>query len=595
LRVAAVYAVVSGLWIWLSDRVLALLVHDHATLSMIQTWKGLGFIGVTALLLFLALRAEFERRRQGEERVRRSEAHFRSIYDARLVGILFWHADGRILEANEAFLDMVGYTRDDVADGRLTWRSITPPDYEALDRAKLDEVLRTGTASPAEKEYLRKDGRRIPVLVGGTLIEGRAQHGISYVVDLSRTRQLEHQLRQAQKMEAVGQLAGGMAHDFNNILTAIQGYGELAFDSARDGEVRAALEEILKASRRASSLTQKLLAFSRRQVMEPRVLDLNEVVAGLTGMLQRLLGETVRLETRLAPDLGRVRADASQLEHVITNLAVNARDAMPGGGTLTIETFNAPPDDPRFADGGPVPPGAWVVLAVRDTGVGMDAATQARVFEPFFTTKERGRGTGLGLPMVYGIVSQSGGHVDVQSAPGEGAVFRVYLPRVADPAPAAHPARAAAPAPRGHEVVLLVEDEDAVRELVRTALTAQGYTVLPARGGDEALAIAARWTEPLDLVLADVVLPGMSGPALAARLRERQPGLPALYISGYESEMVAAEAELGPDDVLVSKPFTPAALAREVRALLDRAAAGEDAATPEALPRGPAPVERSET
>jgi PAS domain S-box-containing protein len=571
LRVAGGYAVVAALWILLSDQGLKLIAQDAQTLSRLQTWKGLFFITITALLVFILLRAEFERRRRSEQRVRESEAHLRSVFESRLVGMLFWHADGRILDANDAFLDMIGRTRADIEGGKLSWASITPREYEGTDRVKLDEVLRSGTAQPFEKEYLTKDGRRIPVMVGGALLAGQPQMGVSFVVDLSRTRQLEHQLRQSQKMEAIGQLAGGMAHDFNNVLTAIQGYGELGLESTHEAPVRVALEEILKAARRASMLTQKLLAFSRRQVMEPRELDLNEIVRDLSGMFERLLGETVKLETRLAPAAVRVRADQSQLEQVVTNLVVNARDAMPSGGTLTIETARVAALDASPVASGP-PPGDWATLAVRDTGTGMDAATQAHIFEPFFTTKERGRGTGLGLPMVYGIVTQSGGHVEVQSALGRGSTFRVFLPRVADSPRAERAARVAPSAPRGHEVVLLIEDEDSVRELLRVALTAQGYTVLPARDGDEALRIADRWHEPVDLLLTDVVMPGIGGRQVARRLRERWPGMPVLYISGYEKEVVAAEVQPGPCEALLPKPFTPAALAREVRSLLSSCA-----------------------
>ena len=389
-------------------------------------------------------------------------------------------------------------------------------------------------------------------------------------VDITERKALEMQLLQAQKMEAVGQLAGGVAHDFNNVLTAIGGYAELLRDDLPGEDTRRHdVEEILRATERAATLTRQLLAFSRRQVLAPRVLDLNGVVAGIDNMLRRLIGADVALKTALAPDLGAVRADPGQLEQVIMNLIVNARDAMPRGGKLTIETANAELDQSYALEHRAVAPGPYVMLAVSDTGVGMDAATQARIFEPFFTTKEKGKGTGLGLATVYGIVKQSGGNIWLYSEPGRGTTFKIYLPRV-DQAPEQ---LAAAPAvretPRGTETVLLVEDDDAVRTLTRKMLAAHGYTVLAAGGGAEALELAAGHTGPIHLLVTDVVLPGMSGRDLAARFRSGRPGVKVLYTSGYTDEAIVHHGILDAGIAFLQKPFTSTTLAHKVRETLD--------------------------
>jgi two-component system cell cycle sensor histidine kinase/response regulator CckA len=383
-------------------------------------------------------------------------------------------------------------------------------------------------------------------------------------------RQLEEQFRQAQKMEAIGRLAGGVAHDFNNMLGAMIGYCDLLMHQIGDDEPsREYLQEIMKAGDRAATLTRQLLLFSRKEVTSPQVLDLNEAVVGTQKMLARLIGEDVELLTVCDPELGRVKADPGQIEQAVLNLVVNARDAMSLGGRLTIETRNMDVEAAHSRSHVGVPPGSYVSLDVADTGCGMDAETQARIFEPFFTTKEQGKGTGLGLATVYGIVQQSGGHITVDSQLGQGTRFRIYLPRTGDAA-RAKPEPACAVAPRcGAETVLVVEDEEIVRRLVRQLLSSQGYTVLEAERGAAALRLCAEYEPPIDLLLTDVVMPEMSGRELAEHMALVRPTTKVLYMSGYTDDAVVRHGVLDADIAFIRKPFTSAALTQKMRAVLD--------------------------
>ena len=398
---------------------------------------------------------------------------------------------------------------------------------------------------------------------------GRCEGAICMALDVSDRKKLEEQLRQAQKMEAVGRLAGGIAHDFNNLLMVIQGHAELLTDRMKPGEsLRRNAEQIQEASQRATSLTRQLLAFSRKQMLAPVVLNVQAVVSDMGKILRRLIGEDVELVTVNAPDLKRVKADRSQIEQVIMNLAVNARDAMPRGGKLTIESANVEFDNSYSRAPMVLMPGRYVMLAVTDNGCGMDADTQAHIFEPFYTTKEKGKGTGLGLATVYGIVKQSGGYVWVYSEIGKGTTFKIYLPSVEEEVAPQEKKPAAAALPRGTETVLLVEDEEGVRNLAKEYLESCGYKVLVAEDGNAAIELVSKHSGPIDLVMTDIVMPGISGSDLAKRVESLRPDIRVVYMSGYTDQAIIHHGILSSDVLLLQKPFTMSTLAHKLREAL---------------------------
>jgi len=501
---------------------------------------------------------------------KRSEARQRALLASPILGIAFGHADGRVSDANDEYLRMVGYSREDLAAGRVNFHRLTPPEYHGQNRQALSEIATSGTARPWELELLRKDGTRIPVLLGVSALDEERTQDVAFVFDLSERRALEHKLQHAQKMEAVGRLAAGVAHDFNNVLGAISMCCDLLRDDLTPGHPgRDEVNEIRKAAERAIGLTRQLLAFSRQQVLEPRVLDVNGLVRNLDRLLRRLLGESVALQMQLGAMVCTVKADAGQLEQVIMNLAVNARDAMPSGGTLTIETGVLRFDQP-YAVGhdNALGAGSYVYISVTDDGQGMDDATKARLFEPFFTTKEVGKGTGLGLSTVYGIVRQSGGAIDVTSAPGEGARFRVFLPLVSESV-ASVPPTGVPESIGGRETLLLVEDDAAIRQATRKILVRLGYKVLESANLDAALQTGRVYVGPIDLLLTDLVMPGGNGRALAEELCALRPKLRVLYMSGHSDDVELGEAGPARHTAFVQKPFSSATLAHKLRALLD--------------------------
>jgi len=483
---------------------------------------------------------------------------------------------GRIEYVNRRFTEITGYTSAEVLGKtpRVLQSGITPPEVYK----DLWTTITAGREWTGVMQNRRKDGQLYWDSATVSPVRdttGVVTHFVAIKQDVSAQRLLEDQFRQAQKMEAVGRLAGGVAHDFNNLLSVITSYSEMVLEDLGPADPRRAdLDEIRKAAVAAAGLTRQLLAFSRQQVLQPRVLSPNAVIEGVDKMLRRLIGEDVALTTVLAPDIGSIKADPGQMEQVIMNLAVNARDAMPEGGQLTIATSNIELDSHYAGDHIPVVAGPYVLLAVTDTGSGMDDETKRRLFEPFFTTKEKGKGTGLGLATVYGIVKQSGGFIWVYSELGQGTTFKIYLPRVADEPMAAEAPRSPESV-HGTETVLLAEDSPGVRSAARQILGRLGYTVIDAPNGAAALALAASLTGPLDLLVTDVVMPEMSGRQLAERLTALRPGLKVLYVSGYTDDAVVRHGVLEAGISYLEKPFTPERLARKVREVLDAGKRGE--------------------
>jgi len=436
------------------------------------------------------------------------------------------------------------------------------------------QTLLAGQAWHGELVNRREDGSFYTVQMTISPVrneEGQITHFIAVQEDITSRKKLEEQFRHAQKLEAVGRLAGGVAHDFNNLLQIINGYCELLIDElVRQDELRGHVQEIKNSVERAAGLTRQLLAFSRQQVLAAQVLDLNRAIVTLAKLLRRLIGEDIELVMVEGSGLARVKADPGQVEQVIMNLAVNARDAMPRGGRLTIETSNIEVDAAYAQSHYPMTPGSYVMLAVSDTGVGMDAGIQGHIFEPFFTTKEMGKGTGLGLATVYGIVKQSGGFIWVQSEVGKGTTFRIYFP-FAQEEPSADAVMEQVVVAGGSETVLLVEDEEKVRSLMRRYLVARGYTILEARNGQEALVIAGHHKGAIQLLMTDVVMPSMGGRELAELLLPLHPGMKVLFVSGYTHDAIHHDGVMDSGATLLQKPFTAEVLAAKVREVLDRA------------------------
>jgi two-component system cell cycle sensor histidine kinase/response regulator CckA len=506
------------------------------------------------------------------KRIEEALVRLRKAVDASGEVIFMTNREGIVTFINPEFTRLYGYTEDEVV-GKVTPRilksgTMQPESYLSFWTEILEKRIAKG-----EMVNKTKAGKLVTVESSANPIldeQGNITGFLAIQRDATARKQLEDQLRQAQKMEAIGRLAGGVAHDFNNLLTIISGYGQLILGALPEKDpLRTQLTEVLKASERATSLTRQLLAFGRRQVLAPRVLDLNEVIVDTEKMLRRLIGEDIELVTVPGRELSHVKADPGQIEQVILNLALNARDAMPKGGRLTIEASSVTLDEVYADQHISVQPGPYVMLAVSDTGCGMDRETQAHLFEPFFTTKEKGKGTGLGLATVYGIVKQSGGYIWVYSEPGQGTTFKVYLPKIQEPVEATQAPPAERVSAGGSETILLVEDDSSVRSLVHAVLEPRGYKLLVARNGDDALFLCEQHKGPIHLLLTDVVMPGMSGRELAERLSPLHREMKILYMSGYTDNAIVHHGVLEANVRFLQKPFSPPALASKVRTVLN--------------------------
>jgi PAS domain S-box-containing protein len=519
----------------------------------------------------LDLEKSVRERQQAEEALREANQTLESLVQTSPLAIVAIDLDGKVKSWNSAAERIFGWTESEVSG--QPYAMVTDHKPEEVE-SFIKSALKGETIPALETKRKRKDGSSIDVSISSAALrdgQGKVNGVMAVIADIAGRKHLEEQFLQSQKMEAVGRLAGGIAHDFNNLLTAIIGYSQMALlRLPSEDPLRKDIQEIETAGQRAASLTSQLLAFSRRQVIQPKVLDLNTVVADLSKMLQRVIGEDIELDSCLDSEIGFVKADRGQIEQIIMNLAVNARDAMPGGGKLTIETSTVGLDEDYVSEHIDVRPGPHIMLAMTDTGTGMDKETESRIFEPFFTTKEQGKGTGLGLSTVYGIVKQGSGHIGVHSKPGRGTTFKLYFPQVDEDEgrPVEDPTEMPV---KGTETVLLVEDELQVRKFAALVLRETGYKVLEASGGEEALISAQQHEGRIHMLLTDVVMPGMSGKELSERLKQHRPNIKVIFASGYTDDAILHHGVLGPEMEFIQKPFTPSSLMQKVRQVLGKA------------------------
>jgi PAS domain S-box-containing protein len=572
-KFAVIYVFWSALWVVLSDYVMHLAVHGPYAEWKIESYKGIVYVLISGLILFLAVR---ERDRNHRAETTRSEGILQGLRQSGLLGIYEWRADGRITDANRTFLESLGYTREELESGKLTLKALTAPEYREADQIADAQIKETGRCALYEKEILRNDGSRLQVLVGQARLPESEDCGVGYALDVSQRKKIEakhallqQQLLQSEKLNALGQLAGGVAHDFNNLLSVIVGYASLtdARLHSEESELRENTAQILRAAEKAKNLSRKLLTFGGRQVVNPERLNLNELISEWHDMLSRVLEERVRLELQLEARLGNIEAERSQIEQVIVNLVVNARDAMPNGGVITIQTFTR-----VFAENAhPRLKGEYAAVRVSDTGIGMSEAVRSRIFEPFFTTKQGSGGTGLGLATVYGIVKQCKGHIEVESEVGEGSTFTVYFPAVYLPQLIAKTkvGRTVKPV-RGSETILLIEDMPEIREMIAGLLRSHGYKVLEAHDGCEAVDVAASHFGPIQLVLSDVIMPNLNGPDAVRMIRQRRSSAKAIYMTGYSDRVLSHQ--LDKDSVILEKPIQPNELVAKIREVLDQSA-----------------------
>jgi PAS domain S-box-containing protein len=550
---------------------------DGASIRVLVRGRQTLFRGRPARIVSLL---DITSRHETEQALRDSEAKFRTVGISAPDALILINSEGLVEYWNPAAERMFGYTALEM-QGVDVHEKVMPETFGPRFRSAFVKFCETGKGDAigltVELTAKRKDGSEFPIEISVNPILVKGKYWSSAIIrDITERKRaeadrknLQEQLAQASKMEAVGRLAGGIAHDFNNLLTTILGYSEMILTMIPEEDpLHAEIQEISKAGKRAASLTQQLLAFSRKQVIMPRTIDLNAVVKEAQKMLDRLIGEHIRLVFRLDPDLGLIKADPHQIDQVLLNLAVNSRDAMPNGGTLTIATANRTIGERPESRNSEIAPGDYAVLSVADTGVGMSEETRIRIFEPFFSTKEVGKGTGLGLAMVYGIAKQNGGAVTVDSAPGKGTTFTIYLPLTSDVASDINVTKKPA-SPLGTETVLLVEDDETVQRLTRKLLLHLGYEVLQARNTDDAMRVAAAHPAQIQLLLTDIIMPKMSGIELFARLHARFPGMKALFMSGYAEDVAARQGVLPEGTEFIQKPFSLEKLASLVRQALD--------------------------
>jgi two-component system cell cycle sensor histidine kinase/response regulator CckA len=517
----------------------------------------------------LAMMTDWTYHKQSEEDLRSSEAQYRQIVESTTDGIIKIDSATRIVFINGQFAEMLNYAPEEMI-GTSVFH------FMGQKFEMSPDAFQSGRSDAVDATFQHKDGSVVPVNIARSPLSDKEGHSIGslwMVRNFTEQNKLQEQLRQSQKMDAIGQLAGGMAHDFNNLLTVINGYSDLAIGRLQPADpLQRDMTQIKLAGQRAAALTRQLLAFSRKQVLLPTILNLNVVIQELEAMLHRLIGEDIDCRSALLPEAGSIKADRGQIEQVIMNFVINARDAMPSGGKLTIETQNVDLTEDFARQHRGVKVGPHVMLAVTDTGIGMDAPTQARIFDPFFTTKEAGKGTGLGLSTVYGIVQQSGGSVWVYSEVGRGTTFRVYFPRVGDDPRRFSYNTAPKNAAQGTETVLLTEDDDMVRALTKLILTNHGYHVLEAASGDAAILVCKGHADPIHLVITDMVMTGISGRDLVDRLGLLRPEMKVLYMSGYTDKAIVHQQALDETTPFLQKPFAPQSLLTKVREVLDRPA-----------------------
>ena len=589
-KIAAVYAVVGALWILFSGWLLHRLVHGESLATTLESVKGWAYVVVTAVLLGLWLNRYFRQIRSATGLLQKSEARFSTIFKDSPIAIAISRLrDGVFVDANDAFIQLYGYPREEII-GRTSEHLRL---WHSGNRAQVTEELRDKMHVVVDMQGRRKNGDVVGLLASLELIELDSEPCIlGTLVDVTERRQaeeerknLEAQLRQAQKMESIGRLAGGVAHDFNNLLMGIMGYTELCRESvAADHPITPYLDEITAGAQRSAGITRQLLAFARRQTISPVVIDLNDHVARTLELLRPLIGEDIELIWRPGAQDARVKMDPSQIDQILANVVVNARDAIAGVGTLTIETAQAVFDAEYCAEHSGTIPGSYIALAIGDSGCGMDGATMERIFEPFFTTKAPGKGTGLGLATVYGVVQQNRGFVNVASETGKGATFRIYIPGLDGEAADADITIPSAEVAEGSETVLLVEDDRSVRAITERFLKSLGYRVLTAADPEEALRQAGDYRGAIHLLITDVVMPGMNGRDLATRLAAAYPEMACLYMSGYTADVIAHHGVLDEGVQFLAKPFTRDDLAHTVR---DALRGRERPRSPVQLPNGP--------